>query len=401
MMDAALPPINIGPSAPAGAVRNDADHPPNIAIASVTVPPAADVGVPSVIGVLDSAAPAVAVAPVATRPIAEFSVRGGGRGHVVQGRPRGARGHGARGGGVRGRANAVRGRPSGAKNYRNEILINIIEEARPSGAEGWELVASRYREATNEVEFRDIKDLKEHWVRKLCNNFKKPTGRTGENGDRINRCIEIERAIQVQNEASIMGASSGEREDDGYNSSGVEAEEEDFFDVGGGDNEGGELAFDAGGGTVSTGTEGSINNSGSATTQDGGLCRRGSSGSSHLRSRSNTPVFNGSEGGKTKNSSNRDRASVGKSIQNLTNAMAERMTSGGGESGGMMTMQMQMMQQSQMQMQMQLNEMREQGRQSLKFLKVIAKQGKSKKRKGRSASSSSSLSSSDNNSVKD
>ena len=39
---------------------------------------------------------------------------------------------------------------------------------------------------------------------------------------------------------------------------------------------------------------------------------------------------------------------------------------------------MQMMQQSQMQMQLQLVEMKEQGKQLLKFLKVIAKQGKKK-----------------------
>lgn len=64
--------------------------------------------------------------------------------------------------------------------------------------------------------------------------------------------------------------------------------------------------------------------------------------------------------------------------------MTTRITSGtnSGESGGMMTMQIQMMQQSQMQIQMQLNEMNEQGCQSLKFQKVIAKQAKSKKRKG-------------------
>ena len=39
---------------------------------------------------------------------------------------------------------------------------------------------------------------------------------------------------------------------------------------------------------------------------------------------------------------------------------------------------MQMMQQSQMQMQLQLAEMKEQGKQLLKFLNVIAKQGKKK-----------------------
>jgi hypothetical protein len=49
-------------------------------------------------------------------------------------------------------------------------------------------------------------------VRKLCNNFKKPTGATGENGDRIQRCIEIERRIQGKTSSGILGASSGEEE---------------------------------------------------------------------------------------------------------------------------------------------------------------------------------------------
>jgi hypothetical protein len=91
-----------------------------------------------------------------------------------------------------------------------------------------------------------------------------------------------------------------------------------------------------------------------------------------------------SSGGKTKNSSNRDCTSVAKSIQSLTSVMADRIASGGNnEMGGFATMQLQMMQQSQMQMQMQLVEMKEQGKQSLKFLKAIAKQGENKKRKGR------------------
>ena len=107
------------------------------------------------------------------------------------------------------------GRQAGAKNYRNGILIDIIDELRPFGNNMWELVAQRYKELSGEDVLRDVKDLKDHWVKKLCNNFKKPTGRTGDAGDRINRCIVIERNIQAQNEAGVMGASSGE--EDGAN----------------------------------------------------------------------------------------------------------------------------------------------------------------------------------------
>jgi hypothetical protein len=162
-----------------------------------------------------------------------------------------------------------------------------------------------------------------------------------------------------------MGASSEEREEE-YDGCGIKAEVDESFDVKGGINEDDDLAIDeatspdtaaathvtAGGGTVtSTSTEVSNNKSGSATTQDGGLQQCGISASSHPRSCLNTPVNNSSGGGKTKNSSNRNCASVGRLIQNLTDAMTTRITSGAnsGESGGMMTMQIQMMQQSQMQ----------------------------------------------------
>jgi hypothetical protein len=65
------------------------------------------------------------------------------------------------------------------------------------------------------------------------------------------------------------------------------------------------------------------------------------------RSRSSTTAGS-SSGGKTKNSRNRDRTSVAKSIQGLTAAMTDRMNSSNndvGGSGGMAMMQMQMMQQ--------------------------------------------------------
>ena len=120
--------------------------------------------------------------------------------------------------------------------------------------------------------------------------------------------------------------------------------------------------------------------------------------------RSNTPVFNSSSGGrsssvgKTKNSTNRDRASVTKSIQELTAVMGSWISGANTNSNelGFAMMQMQMMQQSQMQMQMQLAEMKEQGKQSLKFLKAIAKQGKKKRKRGGDESSSSSSSDDDN-----
>ena len=156
----------------------------------------------------------------------------------------------------------------------------------------------------------------------------------------------------MQNEASIMGASSGEREEEEYDCSGIEAEVDDSFDVKWGINEEDDLAIDeAASPDTTASTEVSNNNSGSATTQDGGLQQPDSSASSCPRSCSNTPVNNSSGGGKIKNSSNCDHASVSRLIQNLTDAMTMRITSGTNSeaSSGMMSMHMQMMQQSQMQ----------------------------------------------------
>jgi len=316
-----------------------------------------------------------------------------------------------RGGGGRG------GRPVGAKNYKNGLLVDIIDELRPFGNNMWELVAQRYKEGSGEDVLRDVKDIKDHWVKKLCNNFKKPTGRTGDAGDRINRCIVIERNIQAQNEAGVMGASSGE--EDGANedadSSGLDdlsfsgrdnEDEDDGLDVGrtastmptafstaGSAFGTAGMAFGTGGGGLTT-AESDLTESGST--------KQKSSDARRPRSRSATPVITSVSGGKTKNSSNRDRASVTKSIQELTTVMSERMRGNSGNNNDGMTATMQMMQQSQMQMQMQLVEMNKQGKRSLKFLKVIAKGAKKKRKKGKigktNSSSSSSSSSSDSSS---
>ena len=89
------------------------------------------------------------------------------------------------------------GRSSGIPNYRNGILINIVEEQLPQGLEAWRNVATLYQSAANEKELRRGEDICDNWVRKLCNNFKKPTGKPGDLTDRIYRCLAIERWIQL------------------------------------------------------------------------------------------------------------------------------------------------------------------------------------------------------------
>ena len=56
----------------------------------------------------------------------------------------------------------------------------IVERILPDGAEEWCLVALAYREESKEEVLLSIDDIKKNWVKKLCNQFKKPTGRTGQ-----------------------------------------------------------------------------------------------------------------------------------------------------------------------------------------------------------------------------
>ncbi len=76
-------------------------------------------------------------------------------------------------------------RKKGVVNYKNNVLINIIEEILPNGELGWEAVAIPYQGKSNEEMQQDTTDVKKHWMKNLCNSMKKPTGQTGENGDRI------------------------------------------------------------------------------------------------------------------------------------------------------------------------------------------------------------------------
>ena len=76
-------------------------------------------------------------------------------------------------------------RRKGSVNYKNEALIKIIGEILPNGEYGWDAVAAAYQKVSNEEALRDTADLKKHWIKNLCNNMKKLTGRTGENDDGI------------------------------------------------------------------------------------------------------------------------------------------------------------------------------------------------------------------------
>ena len=110
-------------------------------------------------------------------------------------------------------------RTKGAVNYKNEMLINIISEILPNGEYGWQAVSFAYHEQSKEDQARNTDDLKRHWVKNLCNGMKKPTGGTGEKGERIHKCIVIERLILDKTHSGILGLSPDEDEEGGGSNS--------------------------------------------------------------------------------------------------------------------------------------------------------------------------------------
>ena len=114
------------------------------------------------------------------------------------------------------------GRPPGVRNYQNNVLIDIVERLLPQGLEGWREVALEYQRESNEAVLRRGEDVRDNWVKKLCKNMKKPTGKPGDLRDRHFRCLGIERRIQDRANAAILGVDSAEsshRDDDGTKSS--------------------------------------------------------------------------------------------------------------------------------------------------------------------------------------
>ena len=124
------------------------------------------------------------------------------------------------------------GRSGGIPNYRNDILIEVVELYLPRGLEAWREVTLAYQRESMETVLRRGEDLRDNWNRKLCNRMQKPTGKPGVNTDRIFRCIEIERRIQDEAAAAILGVESAESahsRDDGE-SAFLDVVEEDPFD---------------------------------------------------------------------------------------------------------------------------------------------------------------------------
>jgi hypothetical protein len=100
-------------------------------------------------------------------------------------------------------------RSKGKANYKVDLLILVVEEKLPNGAQAWQEVAALYQARSGEGLLRDHDDVKRHWTDKCCNKFKKPTGSPGDpKRDMILRCQRIHQRILKKSASSIMGADS-------------------------------------------------------------------------------------------------------------------------------------------------------------------------------------------------
>jgi hypothetical protein len=129
-------------------------------------------------------------------------------------------------------------RKKGSVNYKNEVLIQLINKTLHNSEYGWQAVAMTYQEKTKEEALHDCADVKKHWIKNLRNNMKKPTDWTGEDGIQINRCMAIEKKIMRKTHSGMLAFSS----DEGFVSS-----DRDTENTGRGGLEGGltELTFDS------------------------------------------------------------------------------------------------------------------------------------------------------------
>jgi hypothetical protein len=83
----------------------------------------------------------------------------------------------------------------GSGNYKNKVLIKIINKLLPNGEVAWEAICTAYFNQSNEKALRNTMDVRKHWIKNLCNNMQKPTVRTGKNGDQTHQCMLIEKKL--------------------------------------------------------------------------------------------------------------------------------------------------------------------------------------------------------------
>jgi hypothetical protein len=105
------------------------------------------------------------------------------------------------------------GRKVGAKSYDKAKLLNIIEAVLPSGSFGWSEVCTKYQQASGETIDRDWTAVKRYFIDKLCDNNKKPTGKSSPTPE-VARAQKIYNKILESAGAGNLGQTADDDDDD-------------------------------------------------------------------------------------------------------------------------------------------------------------------------------------------
>ena len=120
---------------------------------------------------------------------------------------------------------AAKGRAIGVPNYKNELLINVVEAVLPNGANLWAILAKRYQEVSGEANIREPQDIRRHFQthRGLCNNGRKVTGSSAPQLS-VARCQSIWRKILAKSAAQNAGGKDTDASDSDDTDSGSDTD---------------------------------------------------------------------------------------------------------------------------------------------------------------------------------
>jgi hypothetical protein len=61
------------------------------------------------------------------------------------------------------------GKKTGNKNYNRKVLLDIISNILPTGADGWANVLETYNRVTGDTTPRTFEDIRRYFTERMCN----------------------------------------------------------------------------------------------------------------------------------------------------------------------------------------------------------------------------------------
>mmetsp|Transcript_11817 Transcript_11817/g.26251 ORF Transcript_11817/g.26251 Transcript_11817/m.26251 type:complete len:193 (+) Transcript_11817:172-750(+) len=109
-------------------------------------------------------------------------------------------------------------RGRGSCNYKQAILLKVIDAILPSGQVAWLKVAERYHVLSGELLARQPEDVKRYFMEKCCDKGKKPTDTSGpsptiEEAQRIYRKILSKNSMRDHGGGGSGSSTSGSGSD--------------------------------------------------------------------------------------------------------------------------------------------------------------------------------------------